>query len=482
MYIIFQKLRQNRFFINWTSFFSAQMIAQLLGMVASIRIARSLAPAGYGYYHLILTWAVVGNLIATLGMRKVLIREYVRRKNESLHIFIHSLILILIGSILAVVVIRIWTDFSNVAFQNRHLFFITLIIMVNAVWNVAETLAFGHENLKISGVLLVANSMCWCILIWIIPEEYIDVNNVVMLYIAFFCIRALGYLLLNWRFRYYSGHFKLQGFFENSIDILKKSWPFYWLVIMTMFSSRIPIIFLSINSGNAEIGMFKIAERLSSPLKMVMTTAFLALYPKLCALDSYGRNRLGRAVEFCWRGIVLNGGILAMLVILFGKNIILLLFGDDYSLALSALRWMIIYMVFLGIFDLFGTVLAAIGKQKTLARLSTCFALCSVPMLYVGSHYGAGAMATAFVISGVVNMIYHVIVFQRNMPEPLNLGAIFRDTALICLILMAAALGSQWELAKKLILGSILLVAAGVYSRDFWITLYRMIMTRREIS
>src|SRR3954453_8212814 len=71
-------LFDNRLIRNFSALVMSGLGAQALGMLATIRGARALAPGGYGQYNLVQTIAGLGAVIAGLGLRNVVIRECAR--------------------------------------------------------------------------------------------------------------------------------------------------------------------------------------------------------------------------------------------------------------------------------------------------------------------------------------------------------------------------------------------------------------------
>jgi O-antigen/teichoic acid export membrane protein len=98
---------RGRFARNWSLLVVSSMAGQALGMLATIRIARTLAPAGYGQYNLVQTVAGIGTVVALLGFRNVLVRETARHPERSADLFFVSAFIrtgMLLLSVLGIVV------------------------------------------------------------------------------------------------------------------------------------------------------------------------------------------------------------------------------------------------------------------------------------------------------------------------------------------------------------------------------------------
>src|SRR5438093_1580027 len=77
------EVARSRFARNWSLLVTSNLLVQTLAMLATIRIARVLAPQGYGAFNLVQALAVLGALLAGLGTRQVLIRACAREPRRT---------------------------------------------------------------------------------------------------------------------------------------------------------------------------------------------------------------------------------------------------------------------------------------------------------------------------------------------------------------------------------------------------------------
>src|SRR5712691_2178865 len=81
-----RELARSRSARNWSLLVGSSLAVQLLSMLATIRIARQLAPGGYGEFNLVQALAMLGMLLAGLGTRQVLIRLCAQRPDRTRHL------------------------------------------------------------------------------------------------------------------------------------------------------------------------------------------------------------------------------------------------------------------------------------------------------------------------------------------------------------------------------------------------------------
>src|SRR5512133_938911 len=78
-----RRLAGSRVARNWSVLVVSNLLVQVLAMLATIRIARELAPSGYGEFNLVQALAMLGSLLTGLGTRQVLIRVCAREPSRT---------------------------------------------------------------------------------------------------------------------------------------------------------------------------------------------------------------------------------------------------------------------------------------------------------------------------------------------------------------------------------------------------------------
>ena len=410
----------------------SNLICQALGVVATIRIARILMPHRYGIYGLVQTIASLGVVFAGIGLRNVAIRECARHPEESTRIFNKTLVVRIFSLIIIGIGILLYAQFGHSPI-NFTLSVSAIVLLIGlSCWELVENIAFGQERMEYSAIINLLGSILWVGMVCSVPAHWFNPVNVSFAFAFLQIIKAVGYLI---------GLYHVGLLFSNSPtttsgnlsyqNLLKQSLPFYWLAILTSFITQLPILFLVKRSGEAEVGLYNAGFRLVNPMQLALSTALMALYPGLAQAGLNNPNKFMSMLRRSLYSITILGTIGAMLISLFRKEVVLLLFGHAYLPAGDAMAYQCWYLALLGIYSVIGTNLAARDKQKLLAGLSTCYAILAIPVLWWGAGKGATGLAMAIVMAAIVNMPYHWIFFQKTLPQSLSSGLILR----LCIIL-----------------------------------------------
>lgn len=418
---LINKLYRHRFARNWSLLLGSNIICQFFGILATIRIARILLPHGYGLYGLVQTMASLGLVFAGMGLRNVAIRECARHPEESTRIFLKTLVIRIVSIFIVSIGILLYAQFGRSPIDfTLSVVAISLLIGLS-FWELVENIAFSQERMEYSAMMNLIGSVLWVVLAWAAPAKWLTPFSVSLAFALLQIVKALGYLIgLYHTDLLFSKSQNLTSRKLTYHNLLKQSLPFYWLAILTSFITQLPILFLAKRSGETEVGLYNAGFRLVNPMQMVLNTALMALYPGLAQAGVNNPDRFMKVLRRALYGITILGTIGAMLISLFRKEVVLLLFGRTFLNAADAMAYQCWYIVFLGIFSLIGTNLAARDQQKLLAGLSTCYAILSIPILWWGAGKGATGLAMAIVVAAIINMSYYWIFFQKTLPRPLS--------------------------------------------------------------
>lgn len=461
------KLVQHRFVRNWAMLMVSNFACQLLGVVATIRIARVLMPHGYGIFGLVQTMASLGTVFAGLGLRNVAIRECARHPDHGTEIFMKTTAIRMISLFVIAIGIVLYAQLFSSQLGFPFSVIAIVLLMGLLFWESVENIAFGRERMEYSAVINFIGSMIWLITAWAVPPNWVTPINVTLAFAVLQIFKALGYLLASYYSRWlFSVSPQTTSGALACRDLFIQGLPFYWLAILTSVITQLPIFFLAERSGKAEVGLYNAAFRLVRPMQMMLSTLLVALYPGLSRAGINNPERFMRMLQRALYSIVLMGTLVAMNVSFFRRELVSLLFGSNYLDAASALAYQCWYFVLWSIYSLIGTNLAARDQQTLLAKLSTAYVILTIPVLWWGAGHGATGLAMANMVGTILNMPYHWIFFQRSLHFPLSKGVAFRMCAMIGIAMGASVIMPRdFPLIWRGVLGVTLLGFLGVRIR-----------------
>jgi O-antigen/teichoic acid export membrane protein len=428
---IFARLSHSVFARNWSMLFLSGFFSQVLGMVALIRVARILMPAGYGKFNLVQSIASIGFIIASLGFRQVIIRESARYPEKSSSILFSSLIIRVISGVITAFGVLIYIYFANNGLTFSFAYIAIVLLGGQLLWDSVESIAFGHQRMQHSSSINMAGSVLWVIMVWIVPA-WLLTPLIVSAAFAFLQLFKAGiYFIVGKKYRLYQFLILPGDVFGNIRSLISGSLPFYWLALLTSVTNQIPILLLAQRSGSAEVGLYNIGFRLLNPLQMLIQTAIVALYPMLAKYERSQIEQFMKMVKRALIGLCVIGTISALAISLIRTEVVVVLFGKGYLPSADAMMYQCWYTLIYAIFCLIGTVLAARDKQRWLAWLSTVYAIITMPILWYASASGAKGLAIGIVIAAILNFTYHWYYFEKSLPAKLPLKYLASIVALI---------------------------------------------------
>jgi PST family polysaccharide transporter len=412
-------LQRSRFARNWSYLVGANLFSQAVGMLATIRIARALAPEGYGQFNLVVSLAALGTQLVGLGLRDVIIRECARHPEKSGQIF-------LAGSVMRAVALAV-VGAGIVAYGALHpawlpgqFVAIAIALLVGqAVWALIENVAFGHERMEHASAITLAGSLLWVVVAWGVPGAWLTPVSVSLAFTVLQIGKVVAFARTTRQFFRSPTGGHATTWRTVGVSLLAASLPFFWFELMSTADNLLPVLILAARSGEAELGLYNAGFRLVYPITTLIFSALLALYPSLSRDGTGDSAAFMQTVRRALMGIIVAATMLAVGVSLLRYEVVLLLFGADFRGAADAMAFQCWFIVLFSIFSVMGTVFAARDKQGWMAWLATTYTAVAAPLIWWGAGHGATGLASATLLAAVLNMTYHWAVFQRSLPEPL---------------------------------------------------------------
>lgn len=400
-----------QFVKNWSYLVVSDVVTKVFGFFATILLARTLNPAGYGNYNVILAVAAIFTILANFGMTQVITREIARRTEISGNLFFRVLSIRFISSLLAVLGIVTYFLLLEPQVDEIIVIFTCIITISITAWDLAESVAFGRQIMKYSAIINSIASFVWIASLFLLPKNYFSIFNVLLIFVVIDVLKAGAYFILLKRNKLI---IKIESDLVPTYkNIIGMSIPYLWLWGMGIFSNQVQILFLAQNSNAEEVGYFSIGLRLMIPLMMVTSTAMKAVFPNLSKLYKDNIDKFQKVISDGLILIMFFGTIIAALLTLTSKYFIPFLFGESYLNSVMPFNFLIWYIIIYSVAVLLGASLSASDRQITLAILGTIDFIIAIPLLYWGSLHGAFYLALAKLGTGIILIFYHWLIFKN---------------------------------------------------------------------
>jgi O-antigen/teichoic acid export membrane protein len=380
-----------------------QVIALAVGGVASIVLARTLKPAGFGTYSILSVAVSLASLVAIFGMDTHLISEMQKKEQDrqpygigfrfsleiTIALCIPATVLVLTGtsgatraaSLLAVVELAL-TPFL----LGRS------VLMARMQQGREAGVGVANRLTLLIGVVLIAALRVSPPLVWMMAVSATAVGVEVLL------LRALIGPPAGWRARLGSRHRQL----------LAACWPLAAAGLAGVAYNRIDQLLLAAFRGRTEVGTYAVAVNLASLLNVVSAIVYSTTLPgviEVCRARQEAPAR--RVVEDMALLMFLPGGLGIAVLAGAGGSITRLLFGNTFGHdhALVAVLAFSELWVFVG--TALAAVLIAVDRRRALlvgtaAGLVIDVVLCLTLLQAYGAIAAAWASFASYAVAALV--------------------------------------------------------------------------------
>jgi O-antigen/teichoic acid export membrane protein len=202
---------------------------------------------------------------------------------------------------------------------------------------------------------------------------------------------------------------------KSIASLFKKAWPLAVIFILSAIYFRIDLMMLEVMKGEKAVGIYSGAYKLFELLTIIPGTVTVAALPGLAA--DYATDTEDFRASFYKTLTVLGvgGGAIGLLVYLFSKQIVLLLYGPLFSESVASLSILSGVVFFLFVNACLSYVMIASNNDRPVAlilvvstMLNILLNLCLIPKY---SHVGA---ALSTLLSEVSMLLFYVLLFAQK--------------------------------------------------------------------
>jgi O-antigen/teichoic acid export membrane protein len=150
--------------------------------------------------------------------------------------------------------------------------------------------------------------------------------------------------------------------------LFRSASPFFDVLLLGVLYTRGGIVMLGALRDEVEVGLYAAADRLLIAPLLLPNMLNAAVYPALSRLQHTAPDQAARLARRSMLLMLALSVPLAALLYAFAPQLIQLLFGDEYLVAIPALQLLAWTVPIRGIALLLGSQLAAMNRQKEMAR------------------------------------------------------------------------------------------------------------------
>lgn len=339
-----------------------KIVNVLSGLFVGILVARYLGPDNFGLMNYVISYVTLFSILSNFGLDNIEIRELAKNPEKTNIVMGTAFRLRLFFALIAISLVFI----TLLIFESDRFTFIMVMVYslslllstLNVIRNYFTSIVLNEYVVKTEIFRTIIGAGAKVILLlykapleWFILASTFD-----------FLLVASGYLL---SYRKNTGDI-IKWTFNKEIAkfLIKESFPMLLSGAAIIIYQKIDLIMIRNMIDNASVGQFAVASRITDLaifMPMVIAQTVTPLLVKLHEenYDLYIEKRK-QFIDFMLWGAIL----MAILMTLFAKPAITILFGDKYLLAIPVLHIIAWKVIFVSLFNATGQIIIIEGIQK----------------------------------------------------------------------------------------------------------------------
>ncbi len=406
-------LPQMRLVKNSAYLFAARFINSLSILALILIISRRLGPdifGGYSFLNAVIMTGVVG---ANFGLDTLMVREVSRHPLQGNRFLSSVLAFKLISSLVVMAgFCGLFWLFLDDQDMIRLLAIFSIVICLNSLSQSFWYYGDAFQKFQFHAALWASSNVIKVPIVWF----FISVRQELAVVVYALVIAEFISLLISgcW----VRLHFRLvlsDVSFRSIAPLFKKGWPLAVVFILSAIYFRIDLMMLEVMKGEKAVGMYSAAYRLIEFLSIIPGTVTVAALPGLAGDYSTDIEAFRTSFYKTLTTLGVAGGAIGLLLYLFSKEIVLLLYGPLFSDSVLSLTILSGVVFFLFVNACLSYVTIASNNDRSVALILVISTMLNVLLnLYLIPRYSHVGAAMSTLLSEVSMLLFYVVFFTKR--------------------------------------------------------------------
>lgn len=402
---------------NFFSLAFAEIVTKAIGALLYMVLARYLGPSEFGIYSIAISFVTIFSIIANLGVDPFLVKEIARDPVKTAPLLQSAVTIKLLGSLTSYIAILsciIFLPYNHITKSAILVFSFT--IFFRAINDLFDSIYRGTQRMEMCALMRISRS---CITVAIIFLFILFKKDILWITASH---PITGLILLSY---FYA--FSIRGTFftfsfsyniENLKNLIWQSLPFLTLGVIHIISAKTDVIMLSFFTTTKDVGLYDAANQIILILLVLPSIVSQVLYPYMSKQYGQSRHGITRSVNLTTRYLSFIGIPTSILIFFGSEQIILRLYGNEFSTSFNILRVMSVGVSIAFIRSILSWVLVAIDKVNLMMKFGLVTLSLNILINFILIPiYGAVGAAIATVISMFITTTSILILLKKDLPE-----------------------------------------------------------------
>ncbi len=399
---LFLNTNNNQIIIKNTIWlFLGEFGIRILKLFIFIYAARKLGAEEWGIFSYTMALMSIIAVISDIGINSVLIKKIAGQKENNVYISTGIILKIILSLLSSIVFISLIFLIKN---QNPIKILIpimSIVLFIDSLREFGFTLNRIFEKMEIEAIIKLFTTIILVIFSFI----FIRYNNTAISLSYSYLVSGIVGLLIAYFFSKKYIIKPIKNFDKKLLlPIFKEAWPLAIFSIFGIIITNIDTIILGLYKNSYSVGIYSVAQKPIQLLYLIPSligTVSLPIFSRMILVD---KEKIDDLLKKLFKFIYLFIIPVTLIGILFGKQIMLFLFGLEYTKSGDLFKIMILAIPFMSAGIILSNILFIKGYQKKIAKsiiIATLvnFILCIILIPKI-DFYGA---AISITISQIIN-------------------------------------------------------------------------------
>jgi O-antigen/teichoic acid export membrane protein len=408
--------RRARAYKNVLSLQVSRILTKLFQVFFLGVAARFLGTDGFGQWSLVFLIVGFFGLIADFGVDRWTVRDVARDLSRSREYLANTLLFKSLSLVPATILLLTVVHVARYPDETMELFYIALpILLVGVLTSPFSSIIQAHEKIYLLSAVDIVQGLVTSITGITLLFLGFGIRSLLLMSVVAAILRMLVLAAITRRM--VGGIFgPVRGEFVR--DLAKNSFPFAVLNILALIHWKVDYFMISKILGTSALGLFAAPYKIFENIAMMGVAFNTALYPSVSALFGESKEKLRRVYESLQKYFIIVSIPIAVIIFAFSREIILLVYGDQYLESVNVL--IILSCGFSLLF--FSIPMRLIINNSNLIMKLVPYSAVTTAMnvllnLAVIPRYGIVGAAMASLLAGVVDVTIRMHFIRRVFHE-----------------------------------------------------------------
>lgn len=373
-----------------------EIIVRIITFFVTLILVRYLGSGNFGRYSLVYAFLSFFQIFLNMGVDQIIVRELSRSFQRGAELLGNAITLIFFSSLIGLLLC--WTILPWIHYPQDLKFLIYLA-------SLSMIFSFGALFNNIFQAQLL---MKYIAAVTIVMKVLLAIFTLMLIFLkaklAYFIILNLLISTAQAGFMFYQSRKFLQIRLMMDLriwkELLKNSWPLAVSILFISIYTRINQVMLFSMKGKEELGFYVAALKFAEMPFIIVGAFMVSAFPLFSKYSQSAAEKLGKTYEKTLKYLMIFILPVAMMTMLYSKQIILACYGQAFLPAQAALAVLIWSTVFVYIATVYGHLLIATNLQTFVIIFTGSLAISNVLLnLILIPRFGSLGAAVATTVS-----------------------------------------------------------------------------------